>query len=283
MTSSALMLNLQTHVMNALTAGLRLYTHRVPFHRGRGAFIRVIEFLKRRGWPPPLTDIGHGLVMEFEPSLLGWTLFERGQWEPEQSALFLSLLRPGAVVINVGANTGYYTLLAARIVGERGHVHAFEIQPAILEILTRNVVRNRRERVVSVVASGCFSSAGEATVEHHGDPGSARVSLTGQGIKVPLITLDAYAEAAGVDRVDVILIDAEGADFEILKGAAGVLARHRPAVIAEAHHLQVFGGSEDELCAFMTGLGYVGQPMNGEFSRDIVFTRADGGESSPAV
>ncbi len=113
-------MNLRRRVMNACASALRVYTHLVPFARGRGAFIRVIEHLKRWGWPPPLIPIGHGLVMEFEPSLIGWTLFERGEWEPAQTALFLSLLSPGAVVLNVGANTGYYTLLAAAAVGSGG-------------------------------------------------------------------------------------------------------------------------------------------------------------------
>ena len=83
------------------------YTHHMPFRRGRGVFSRFIEFFKRRGWPPPLTQIGGGLVMEFEPSLLGWTLFEKGEWEPQQTALFLLLVEPGDVVLNLGTNTGY--------------------------------------------------------------------------------------------------------------------------------------------------------------------------------
>lgn len=75
----------------ACYGALKLYTRYVPFHRGRGAFIRPIQFLTNRGWPPPLTPIADGLTMEFEPSLLGWTIFEKGAWEPEQTALFLSI------------------------------------------------------------------------------------------------------------------------------------------------------------------------------------------------
>jgi FkbM family methyltransferase len=209
--------------------------------------------------------------MEFEPSLLGWTLFETGEWEPKQTELFLSLLASGHVVVNAGANTGYYVLLAATRVGPQGHVHAFEIQPAVIEILKRNVARNALDDVVTIVKAGCFSSEGEAFIESHGDPGSARLGFTNTGIRVPLVTLDHYAETANLDRVDVILIDAEGADFEILKGASSLLARFQPKVIAEVHHLESFDGSEEALREYMAQFGYVAQALQGEFSRDVLF------------
>jgi FkbM family methyltransferase len=261
----------QERIMNACASALRGYTKHVPFHRGRGLFIRFIEFFKRRGWPPPLTSIGDGLVMEFEPSLLGWTLFETGAWETKQTELFLSLLAPGQVVVNVGANTGYYVVLAAARIGPQGHVHAFEIQPPVIEILKRNVARNALGDVVTIVEAGCFSSEGEAFIEPHGDPGSARLGFANAGVSIPLVTLDHYVETANLDRVDVILIDAEGADFEILKGASSLLARFQPKVIAEVHHLESSGGSEEALREYMTQFGYVAQSLQGEFSRDLLF------------
>jgi FkbM family methyltransferase len=264
--------------INVLFRGLRLYTRHAPFKRGRGFFIRAIELLKRRGWPPPLSTIGDGLTMEFEPSLLGWTIFERGSWEPKQTALVLEYLHPGAVVLDVGANTGYYVLLAASAVGANGHVHAFEIQQRMVEILHRNVVRNGLQQVVSVVGAGCFSAEGTATIEPRGDPGSARIAFAVTGGRVPVTTIDRYAAAEAISRVDLILIDAEGADFEILKGAPAVLARFRPVVMAEVNHLEAFGGTEEAMRAFMTRLGYSARPLQSEFSRDLVFVpleRAD--------
>lgn len=266
-----LVANVRRWTINALFQGLRWYTRRSPFHRGRGAFIRPIEMLKSRGWPPPLLEIGCGMTMEFEPSLLGWTLFERGEWEPAQTALILDLLSRDAVVLNIGANTGYYALLAAAAVGPEGSVHAFEIQPAMIEILARNVARNGRERVVRIVEKGCFSAPGEAMIEEVGDPGSARIRFAGAGLRVPLITVDQYVRAAALDRVDLLIIDTEGADFEILKGATGVLERFHPAVMAETHHLVEFGGSEEELIEFMSQFGYSSRPVLNEFSRDLLF------------
>lgn len=258
-------------VVEALAVALRIYTRRAPFKRGRGIFIRLIERLKRMGWPAPLLRLDHELIMEFEPSLLGWTLFERGTWEPAQTSVVQSLLAAGQVVVNVGANTGYYTLLAARRVGEGGRVYAFEIQPAILDILQRNIQRNDVQDIVTVVPMGCFSSSGEAVIEQHGDAGSARIAFRPDGLRVPLVTLDDYAEMAVLDRLDLILIDAEGADFEILKGAASILAKFRPVVLAEVHHLAAFAGSEEELRRFMARFGYAATELQSEFSRDLLF------------
>ncbi|HEX7153847.1 MAG TPA: FkbM family methyltransferase [Thermoanaerobaculia bacterium] len=255
-------------ITGALFTLLRLYTRYVPFHRGRGAMIRPLEWLKRRGWEAPVTPLGGGLVMELEPSLLGWTVFEEGVWEEAQTRIVRELLRPGDVVLNVGANTGYYTLIAAAAVGPHGAVHAFEIQPAMTAILRRNIARNRLTNI-TVVESGCFSREGEAFIHKPGDPGSARIAFAGEGVRVPLTTIDRYA--AALPRVDVILIDTEGADLDVLKGATGVLERCHPAVLAEAHHLEAFGGSEAELRALMLRFGYTVRELTSRFSRDLLF------------
>jgi FkbM family methyltransferase len=257
--------------MSALLLGLRLYTKYVPFKRGRGFFIRPIETSKRRGWPAPLMPIENGLFMEFEPSLIGWTCFERGVWEPEQTTVISALVHSGAVVLDVGANTGYYALIGAALAGPTGHVHAFEIQAGIIDILRRNIARNGLEPRITVVPAGCFSIEGEATIDAAGDPGSARIAFGPAGVRVPLTTIDRYATANALSRVDLVIIDAEGADFEILKGAYEVLARFHPTVMAEVHHLASFRGSEQEMITFMATFGYAARALTGEFSRDLLF------------
>ena len=89
-----------------------------------------------------------------------------------------------------------------------------------------------------------------------------------------MITLDYYATAQSLSRVDLVIIDAEGADFEILKGAANILARFRPLVIAEVDHLATFGGSEQEMVSFMSDLSYSVRVIQCEFSRDLFFSPA---------
>lgn len=264
----------RTGLLNILIFGLRLYTKYSPFKRGRGLFIRPVEMLKRRGWEAPNTRLGSGLMMEFEPSLIGWTCFERGEWEPEQTRIVGKYVHADAVVLNVGANTGYYALICAAAVRPHGHVHAFEIQTHIIDILRRNLSLNGLSEVVTVVERGCFSTEGEATISCPGDPGSARIDFGRSGNRVQLTTLDRYVMEKTIARVDLILVDAEGADFEILKGAHEVLTRFRPIVIAETDHLSAFGGSLQQLIGYMSEFGYSSRLIKGEFSQDIIFERA---------
>jgi predicted methyltransferase len=75
-----------------------------------------------------------------------------GFYEGQYSLFVAALLRPGDWVADVGAHVGYYTLLAAAIVGETGHVFAFEPAPDNLEYLSKNIGLNKLKNV-SVVAS----------------------------------------------------------------------------------------------------------------------------------
>ncbi len=136
--------------------------------------------------------------------------------------------------------------------------------------MSRNNLQN-----VTVVEAARWSAAGQATIEAHGDPGSARLDFAGSGVRVSLITVDDYVRAAGLSRLDFILIDTEGADFEVLKGAVASLDRFRPAVLAEAHHLTSFGASEEGMRAFMTRLAYSARTLQSEFSRDVLFLPAE--------
>ena len=74
-------------------------------------------------------------------------------WEPSETAAFLAQAREGMCVFDVGANIGYYTLLAARAVGSSGRVYAFEPEPVNFLLLTRNVAENRLTNVRLVDAA----------------------------------------------------------------------------------------------------------------------------------
>jgi len=258
-------------IVDGLFVAMQWYVRRSPFRRGAGVFLRPLRLLRKRRWPAPASRLRGGLQMEFEESLLGWVLVQRGEWEPDQTQAFLDRLRPGAVVLNVGANTGYYSLLAAAAVGPGGQVHAFEIQPDIVARLRRNVARNRLGEIVTVIPAGCYSAPGTACIEHRGDPGSARIQLDGSGTSVPLTTLDLHVAQRGLQRVDFILVDAEGADFEVLKGARDILRRFHPTVMIEAHHLEAFGGSVDVVRAFMADYGYSVRALSCAYSNDLLF------------
>lgn len=152
-----------------------------------------------------------------------------GIWEPLETKLFTEQIEPGDVVIDVGANIGYYTLLAARLVGPTGHVHAFEPEPEAFALLERNVELNGYDNVTLVPKAlgqengrlALFLATNNRGDHRVYDPSGRRSS-----IDVDVVTLDAYLAEHDVDRVDFLKIDTQGAECSILDGARRTIARH---------------------------------------------------------
>lgn len=160
-----------------------------------------------------------------------------GFWEMWLTQFFASIVRPGMTVIDVGANAGYYTILFGDAVGRNGRVVAVEPVPSTVALLRQSVALNGLSsytRIVDVALGKdpqgqvCMMvPEGEpknATVVSHDRPGSFRV---------PSTNLDTLARDLALDRVDLIKIDAEGAEEAIVAGMSEVLARYRPSVLLE--------------------------------------------------
>ncbi|MGW5638164.1 FkbM family methyltransferase [Streptomyces sp. NPDC003832] len=172
-----------------------------------------------------LTD---GVTPPSGPQVAGLHDAEVGRWVS-------SILRTGMTVIDVGANVGYFTVPAARTVGPRGRVVAVEPVPSNLPLLTDNLRLNGITNT-EVVEAAVVSRPGPVTM-HRSSFTNARGSLlrnacaTGDPVLVEGTTLDALAET--LDRVDLVKIDAEGADLDVLLGAEELLRTRRPHLVVE--------------------------------------------------
>ncbi|HSF39046.1 MAG TPA: FkbM family methyltransferase [Thermoanaerobaculia bacterium] len=184
---------------------------------------------------------------------------------------FLRLVRPGAVVFDVGANLGYYTVLFSHLAGPAGEVHAFEPVPGTFRRLEENLARERRFGNVRAHRLAVGDRPGTAVLylpgEDHGQASLARHAAgswsVGEAVTehaCAMTTLDAYARERGVSRVGFVKCDVEGAELAVLRGAASLLARHRPVLHLEvsADWTHDFGYGPGDLAAFLTGLGYAG-------------------------
>jgi FkbM family methyltransferase len=143
-------------------------------------------------------------------------------YEPETTRIFQETVKPGMVVIDIGAHVGYYSLLAAKLVGTAGKVFAFEPEPDNHALLLKNIDLNGYNNVVATrmaVSDRMGSSvlyltdldSGRHSMFHHGLPerGSEEVEVT---------TLDAFLESEGWPTVGLIKIDVEGAEITVLDG-----------------------------------------------------------------
>lgn len=153
--------------------------------------------------------------------------------EPEIRAL-RERLRPGMTVLDVGANIGYVTLLAAAAVGPKGAVIAVEPHPANLRLLRANIARHAHAHV-DVVAAAALDAAGTAELteclENTGDHRIGALADERSVLRVPAVRLDDIVPA---DRhVDVIKLDTQATEHLALAGAPRILARWRPLIYAE--------------------------------------------------
>ncbi len=185
-----------------------------------------------------------------------------GSYEPEQTALFGSLIRPGDVVVDVGAHVGYYTLLAATLVGPRGHVYAFEPAPANYAFLTGHVRKNRCANVTPV-DSAVGDHRGEVRFEYGTGSGTGHVSAQGQ-LVVPMVTLDEFARERGL-RCQAVKIDVEGAEVAVLEGAREMLHATKPIIFLSTHGADL----HRDCLALLQALGYMFTPIIG---RDVAST-----------
>lgn len=154
-----------------------------------------------------------------------------------------NFVRPGMTVLDLGAHHGLFTTLMSRLVGPSGRVLAFEPSPRERRGLERHIRINACANV-TVVPMAVSSSTGEAEfymVENRrsGASGLRRTQLEGQfpkseRIRVRVAALDEYLGNAGVDRVDFVKMDIEGAELEAFKGAKKLLtSTHRPTIMVE--------------------------------------------------
>jgi FkbM family methyltransferase len=162
-----------------------------------------------------------------------------GAFESREQALLTDLAPPGAIVLDVGAHIGFHTLALARAAGPSGRVYAFEPWPANRATLARNLALNGIENV-TVSDQALADRAGTATFTvPRGYPTSMLGSLAirPEGdvttLTVPTTTVDAFVAAQGLVRLDLVKIDAEGAEVQIIAGMRETLRALRPVVLME--------------------------------------------------
>lgn len=158
-----------------------------------------------------------------------------------------ALTRPGATVVDVGANIGYNTLYAARRVGPKGRVVAIEPSPDNLSVAADNVAAAGLSNVIlRPVAAGRspgqrdFYVRGETSAVNSFFPTSCYAEVTGV-LKVPVERLDDLVDG----DADLVKIDVEGAELDVLEGMERLLRRPSLALVAEWHPtLQIMAGYE---------------------------------------
>lgn len=181
-----------------------------------------------------------------------------------------SYLQPGMVVFDLGAHHGFYTLLAANLVGPTGKVIAFEPSPSERRKLIWHIRLNRC-RQVKVEPFAVSDSEGTMKLYLTKDNSAnslstPEISPVVSEVTVQVTSLDKYCKCNDINRIDLIKMDVEGAELLVLQGAQWVLSALRPVIITEInrHTMARFGYTPTDLVAFLERHGYRLQPIDGE-------------------
>lgn len=170
-------------------------------------------------WIDPISNFGAALTQE-------------GDYEPSMRQTVLSLLHPSAIFVDIGANEGYFSVLAAKRVGVSGKVVAVEPQARLQTVIQKNLEFNKIENV-TLIDSAISDQGGYAKFYISPDTNTGSSALH-QATKYKLpttrvktITMSDLLDDANIDKVDLLKIDIEGFEYEAVLGAPEVFREQR--------------------------------------------------------
>lgn len=181
-----------------------------------------------------------------------------GVYEEEVSRLLHRVATPGWTVLDVGANAGYFSLLAADVGGPGSQVVAFEPNPRMRELLQQSLALNPAGQI-ELVPAACGDRSGSIALSVSPDPRNSGLSTVrdtfqqADQLTVPLLRLDDFCAERGIVP-DLVKVDVEGAEEMVLRGAEALLRESAPTYVI----CEVWADSRARVLDYMGTLGYVG-------------------------
>jgi FkbM family methyltransferase len=240
--------------------------------------IKLAPFMARVGIIRPVwVQLEPGVKILLDPSdLLSHCILtsSKSVWQPCVWEALSSSLGDGSVVLDVGAHIGYFTLKSGVRVGERGRVVAFEPNPGSLETLRANVAASHAANV-TIVPVACTDRETTLTLYDafpgHNSGGAslsrANAGERSRGVSVCGRPIDDVLRELGIQWVDAMKVDVEGAELYALQGAMETLLRSHPKIVIEVRPDALAGMNTtvEELFSFLKQVGYTrGRPIGPE-------------------
>lgn len=224
-----------------------------------GAVLKRFFGLKRRVVP-----FSRGTFFIDPCSHFGLTLLGEGRYEDELTRIFETTLRQGSVFVDVGANEGYFSIVASKLVGATGRVIAVEPQSRLGPVLERNISLNRAQNVsLNQVAISNTNGSVDLYLAPDTITGSTSLSKT-RKYPVPretvkMITLQQLLETNRIEVADLMKMDIEGYEHEAILGSRDVFRSKRVRTLALELHTWILrdrGLNPHEITDFLQDAGY---------------------------
>ena len=212
-------------IVNAIRPVARGYMQYAPWISGKSAVYDFFEkYIAWRTYHTQVRTLYADRMDLFMPDLLSMTIYLTGRWEPLITEYIRTNLKPGDTFVDVGANIGYYSLIAARIVAATGRVFAIEASPSIYGRLLRNIELNDFKNITAIHAAAS-EAGGELSifsgpVSNLGHSTTVATLAEKEGLtlesKVRADTLSALIGPDNLRNARFVKIDVEGAEHSVL-------------------------------------------------------------------
>jgi FkbM family methyltransferase len=213
---------------------------------------------------PRVVRLRSGPLMHVNPTdYLQLLIYYLGTFEPHCMPYLRGCVAKGAIVVDVGANVGIYTLESAILVGSTGRVISIEPAPTNARSLQKNIELNRLTNVTLFeVAAGDTVCSAKLSLASGGNLGMFSLATAGDdtSCNVEVRRIDDLIEQSGVNSVSLMKMDIEGSEYRGLRGAIRTLRRFRPVILIELNEeaLRSCQSSINEVIELLAELDYRG-------------------------
>jgi len=231
-----------------------------------GQWIKRLLFWSRQD-----VHVADGFFWVDMASNFGFRVTSAQGYEPETKAMLSSFLKPGMAFVDLGANEGFFSVVASRLVGPTGRVLAIEPQSRLASVIRRNLDLNAASNVslaqVAISDADGTADFNLAPDTNSGSSGLSRATrYTNPTQSVRLLTLDACLRENDLTSVDVMKIDVEGYEYEAILGSKELFrSRKVDRVLIEVHDnlLNSRGLCAQDISDFLISCGYACQAQHG--------------------
>ena len=259
--------------MNSLLIALRRLGNLISF-RGRitfaqSLFRRAFRFTRAR---IEIKDFDNNLTINLRLSEhMQRRIFWMGYYNMQIVSLLKKILNEKMVFIDIGANIGEISLVAAKYIGPKGKVIAFEPVNSIAYELQRNLEKNNYTHATVITKGVSDRCCAHIPIYAGVDQKSAKEENLGLGSLytrfpedppaqyIEITTLDAFLKESPVSRIDIIKIDIEGAELPCLKGSEKTISHFNPLIIIEVQDAStsIAGYTSRDIFDYLSTFGYV--------------------------
>lgn len=231
-----------------------------------------------RGMPREIS----GFKMRLPTRYYRW--FDDG-YESEHINFVNEVVKDSMAVIDIGAHIGLFSVILAKKVGAKGKVFAFEPTLSTYNLLNKTIEINKINNIVKAEQKAVGDKKGTVKfyvtdIEAHNSnslSNNQRDHGNERGVDVEMVSIDEYVKENNIKQVGFVKIDAEGAEYSVLKGMRKTISRDNPTIILALHPDSIvnFGDSLKEIWNFIEETGYTAHYQNAKMNEQDFISQDD--------